>query len=139
MSDDTKASKSTTPDSGSSSDNSSTNPSSSSGDSGEKSAKDSIGGSKTGHYGYFSNIRTPEYKSGWDDIWGKKKKKPAKRTRVAPKEPLAVEIDVAQLPKDAQAALADAAKAALKGKRISYNNRVKKGDVSWRIVCEVKQ
>ena len=40
--------------------------------SGGKSAKESVGGAAVGHYGYFSNIKTPEYKSGWDDIWGKK-------------------------------------------------------------------
>ena len=45
--------------------------SSDSGDGG-KSARESIGGAAVGHYGYFSNIKTPEYKSGWDDIWGKK-------------------------------------------------------------------
>ena len=50
-----------------------------------------------------------------------------------------MEIDAADLPEDAQAALADAARAALKGKRISYDNRAKKGDVTWRIVCEVKR
>ena len=111
----------------------------SSADSGGKSAKDSVGGAAVGHYGYFSNIKTPEYKSGWDDIWGKKKKKPAKRKKVVSKEPVVVEIDVYDLPEDAQAALADAAKIGLKGRRISYDNRAKKGDVSWRIVCEVKR
>ncbi len=139
MSDDTKASKSTTPDSDSSpAPDSSSSPSSSSSEGG-KSAKEAIGGAKTGHYGYFSNIKTPEYKSGWDDIWGKKKKKPAKRKKVVSKEPVVVEIDVYDLPEDAQAALADAAKIGLKGRRISYDNRAKKGDVSWRIVCEVKR
>ena len=140
MSDDTKASKSKTPDSGSSSapESSSPSPSPSSSEGG-KSAKESIGGANTGHYGYFSNIKTPEYKSGWDDIWGKKKKKPINRKKAAPKEPVAVEIDVDDLPEDLQAALADAAKAALKGRRISYENRAKKGDVSWRIICEVKR
>jgi len=139
MSDDTKASNSTTPDSGSSTapESSSSSPSSSS--EGGKSAKEAIGGAKTGHYGYFSNIKTPEYKSGWDDIWGKKKKKPAKRRKAAPKEPVVVEIDIDDLPKDARAALSDAAKAALKGRRISYDNKVKKGDVSWRIMCEAKR
>ena len=46
---------------------------SSGGESG-KSARESVGGAAVGHYGYFSNIKTPEYKSGWDDIWGKKTK-----------------------------------------------------------------
>ena len=117
----------------------SSSPSSSSSSEGGKSAKEAIGGAKTGHYGYFSNIKTPEYKSGWDDIWGKKKKKPARRKKAALGEPVAVEIGIDGLPEDAQAALADAAKIGLKGRRISYDNRAKKGDVSWRIVCEVKR
>ena len=139
MSDDTKASKSTTSDPSSSSAPESSSSPSSSPSEGGKSAKEAIGGAKTGHYGYFSNIKTPEYKSGWDDIWGKKKKKPAKRKKAALREPVAVEIGIDDLPEDAQAALADAAKEALKGRRISYYNRAKKGDVSWSIMCEVKR
>ena len=42
----------------------------------EKSSRESIGGSSAVHYGFFSNIKTPEYRSGWDDIWSKKKSKP---------------------------------------------------------------
>ena len=35
-------------------------------DGGGKSARESAGGSNEIHYGYFSNIKTPEYRSGWD-------------------------------------------------------------------------
>ena len=28
----------------------------------------SVGGSKEVHYGYFSSVRTPEYRSGWEDL-----------------------------------------------------------------------
>ncbi len=48
-----------------------------SGDSSEnKSSKDSVGGASAVHYGYFSNVRSDDYRDGWDDIW--KKKSPAK-------------------------------------------------------------
>ena len=37
-----------------------------------KSARDSAGGKADVHYGYFSSVRTPAYRSGWDEIWGGK-------------------------------------------------------------------
>lgn len=151
MSDATKSSKSSKSesksesssksDSGSTS--SSTESKSSSGGDGGKSAKESVGGASAVHYGYFSNVKSPEYLSGWDDIWGgkKKKKAPAKKraTKAKPKEPVTVEIDFDDLPEEAQAALADAARAQLKKSRVSYDNRDKAGAVSWRIDCEVKR
>ena len=119
---------------------------SSSAESGEKSAKDSVGGAAVGHYGYFSNIKTPEYKSGWDDIWGgkksggAKKKAPAKK-KAAPKrkEPRVVAFDFEDLPADLQAGLADAARAQLKKSRINYAARDKAGAVTWRIECTVER
>ena len=111
-----------------------------------KSARESVGGAAVGHYGFFSNIKTPEYKSGWDDIWGKKKsggkkKKPAakKKTPSKPKAPRVVAFDFEDLPADVQAGLADAAKAQLKKSRVNYANRDKAGAVSWRIECTVER
>ena len=148
MSDDTKPAASEAKASASESSSSS---GSSSGEAG-KSSRESVGGAKTGHYGFFSNIKTPEYKSGWDDIWGKKKKgsggrkkaaasgKSAKNTpKKMPKQPVTVEIAFDDLPEEARAALAAAAGKALKASRISYDRRDKAGAVSWRIACEVKR
>lgn len=114
-----------------------------------KSARESVGGAAVGHYGFFSNIKTPEYKSGWDDIWGKKKKSggkkatagkaPAKKAATKRKEPRVVSFDFEDLPADLQAGLADAARAQLKKMRINYDNRDKAGAVSWQISCEVKR
>ncbi len=119
---------------------------SSSGGDGGKSARESVGGAAVGHYGFFSNIKTPEYKSGWDDIWGKKKsggkkKKPAAKKKAAskPKAPRVVAFDFEDLPADLQARLADAAKAQLKKSRINYASRDKAGAVSWRIECTVER
>jgi hypothetical protein len=119
---------------------------SSSGGEGGKSARESVGGAAVGHYGYFSNIKTPEYKSGWDDIWGNKKsggakkKAPAKK-KAAPKrkEPRVVAFDFEDLPADLQAGLADAARAQLKKSRINYAARDKAGAVTWRIECTVER
>lgn len=110
-----------------------------------KSARESVGGAAVGHYGFFSNIKTPEYKSGWDDIWGKsdksggKKKKPAAKKKAAPKkkEPRVVAFDFEDLPADLQAGLADAARAQLKKSRINYAARDRAGAVTWRIECTV--
>lgn len=119
---------------------------SSSGGEAGKSARESVGGAAVGHYGYFSNIKTPEYKSGWDDIWGNKKsggakkKAPAKK-KAAPKrkEPRVVAFDFEDLPADLQAGLADAARAQLKKSRINYAARDKAGAVTWRIECTVER
>ena len=114
---------------------------------GGKSARESVGGAAVGHYGYFSNIKTPEYKSGWDDIWGKKKSGGAKKKKAAakpkaapkPKAPRVVSFDFEDLPADLQAALAAEARAQLKKSRINYDNRDKAGAVTWRIDCTVER
>jgi len=112
---------------------------------GGKSARESIGGAAVGHYGYFSNIKTPEYKSGWDDIWGNKKsggkKKAAAKPKAAPKAkaPRVVSFDFEDLPADLQAALAKEARAQFKKARVNYDARDKAGAVTWRIDCTVER
>ena len=112
-------------------------------DSGGKSAKESIGGAAVGHYGYFSNIKTPEYKSGWDDIWGKKtnsidKKKNLKRVANKTKNPVLVSLDFEDLPLSVRNGLIDAVRGELEKKRVSYKARAKKGNVDWTINCEIR-
>ncbi len=109
-----------------------------------KSSRDSVGGAGAVHYGFFSNVKTPEYKSGWDDIWGKKsepKKKAAAKTTTRKttrqKDPVVISLSLADLPDDLQKGLAAAARAKLKKSRINYDNRAKAGAVTWRIECEV--
>ena len=133
-SDTVKASDSTTSDSTASDSTASTTSKSEGG----KSSRDSIGGPSAVHYGYFSNVKTPKYRSGWDDIWSKdakpKKKKPART-----KEPVVISLPVDELPEDVQRSLTDAARAMLKKKRINYDKRAEAGAVTWRIDCEVKR
>ena len=74
------SSGSTSSDSKSSSSGSTSSDSSSSSDGAAgKSTRDAVGGAKEVHYGYFSSVRNENYRSGWDDIWGKKEKKSGKR------------------------------------------------------------
>ncbi len=137
MSDDTKTNTT-------SSESSSSSSTAESSSTGGKSSRESVGGKSAVHYGYFSNIKTPEYKSGWDDIWGKTK--PGGRRAVVGKtreakqrEFVSVDIDFAALPEGARTALAAAATEQLKKSRISYAARDKKGDIVWRIACEAKR
>jgi hypothetical protein len=123
-----------------------TSPQPSSGDEPGKSARDSVGGAAAGHYGFFSNIKTPEYKSGWDDIWGKQKRGLSKNAPITNKKPAikrngkrVVAFDFEDLPAELQDGLIDAAKVQLKKSRINYENRTKAGAVSWRIECTVER
>ena len=113
-----------------------------------KSARESIGGATVGHYGFFSNIKTPEYKSGWDDIWGKPeksgkktagKKTAGKKAAAKKKAPVTVWLDLEDLPAELQAGLADAARAQLKKMRVNYDSRDRAGAVTWRIHCDVER
>ena len=72
---DTKSSDSKSSDAKSSDTKSSDAKSTKSSGSGGKSAKASVGGAAAVHYGYFSSVRSDEYRSGWDDIWKKKSRR----------------------------------------------------------------
>ncbi len=113
----------------------------------EKSARESIGGSKEVHYGYFSNVKTPEYRSGWDAIWGNdkgpsKKKSAAKKSTTASRKPLTpvrLNLDIDELPADLRDGLAKVARAKLKKSRVNYDKRDAAGAVEWQIECWVKR
>ena len=72
---DSKSSDSKSSDSKPSDSKSSETKSSDKGGTGGKSASQSVGGASQVHYGYFSSVRSKEYRSGWDDIWKKKSTK----------------------------------------------------------------
>ena len=105
-----------------------------------RSAKESVGGSSAVHYGYFSNVKSEEYRSGWDTIWrdGKPGTKKTKRTKQHTRERLNIAFSMDSLPEHVKEALIDAARAQLKKSRVNYDNRAKSGTVKWRIECEVK-
>ena len=110
-----------------------------------KSARESVGGKSEVHYGYFSNVKTPEYRSGWDSIWGGEKSNGTRRKRDAPsparpKSPLRLTLDFDDLPEAARDELREAAQAALKTKsRLNLARHEKAGAVSWTIECEVRR
>ena len=116
-----------------------------------KSVRDSIGGKADVHYGYFSSVRTPAYRSGWDAIWGSDngsddgdgEAAPSPRaTRRAAKtrrrrDPITVTLDLDDLPPALRDGLVEIARAELKKSRVSYARRDKAGAVDWRITCRV--
>ena len=117
-----------------------------------KSARDSIGGKSDVHYGYFSSVRTPEYRSGWDAIWGGKNgaggngdETPGQRAAAARtgrpakarkrRDPITVTLDLDDLPPELKDGLVEIASARLKESRVSYARRDKAGAIDWRITC----
>ena len=104
-----------------------------------KLGREAMGGASAGHYGFFSNIKSPEYKSGWDDIWGKKKKSSSGSgaKKAAPKEPVTVAVAFRDLPPAARKALAEAAKAKLGRSKAAYDKADKAETLSWTIEVTV--
>ena len=102
-----------------------------------KSSKESIGGSQAVHYGFFSNVKTPEYRSGWDDIWAKNKKTKTS-VSISPKERKIVEINFDDLPTPVQEDLIKVAQRKLKNSHINYDKKMKEYKVNWEIKCRVE-
>ncbi len=120
---------------------------------GEKSQKQTISTSDV-HYGYFSSVRTPAYRKGWDDIFGNKKSSGAEaenngtagRTKNARstkkstlKQPITLELDIDELPEELRAALSEEIRRKVKRQRVNYDKLDKAGAVRWNIVCEIKR
>ncbi|MBT6442280.1 MAG: hypothetical protein HOK61_07630 [Alphaproteobacteria bacterium] len=102
------------------------------------------------HYGYFSSVRTPAYRKGWDEIFGKKDsagdesekptaRKRGKGKRATIKQPITVDLDIDELPDDLRAALGDEIRRQIKGKRINYDKLTSAGAVHWSISCEIRR
>jgi len=105
-----------------------------------KSTRDSIGGSKEVHYGYFSSVRTPEYRSGWDDIWGKKsKKKTVSKSKAKTTGPVDLEIDFGTLPADLCEGLMDHARKKLRRTPAGFKKLQEAGDIAWTLSVRVEK
>ena len=119
-----------------------------------KSARDSAGGKADVHYGYFSSVRTPAYRSGWDEIWGSRngengadedeaprQRRAARASRPAKarkrRDPITVTLDLENLPPELKDGLVEIASAELRKSRVSYARRDKAGAIDWRITCRV--
>ena len=138
-----KPSESKATDSGSS-DSSDSSTSKSTEADGGKSAKESIGGKADIHYGFFSSVRTPEYRSGWDDIWGANEpkgsgKKSAKSRANGKSKPktgatsATAELNVSDLPDDVRDGLIEAARKKTRKSRASFDKLDASGKVEWTI------
>ena len=144
-----KASDSKSKDSGSS--DSSTPKSTESGDSGNsggKSAKESIGGATDIHYGFFSSVRTPAYRSGWDEIWAKKEARPARKksANTTPKhksktgaKPTIVNLSISDLPENVQESLVETARLKMRKSRSNFDKLDALGLVDWTIDVTVNR
>jgi hypothetical protein len=105
-----------------------------------KSTRDSIGGSKEVHYGYFSSVRTPEYRSGWDDIWGKKsKKKTVSKSKAKTTGPVDLEIDFGTLPADLCEGLMDHARKKLRRTPAGFKKLQEAGDIEWTLSVRIEK
>lgn len=111
----------------------------------QKSSRESVGGKTEVHYGYFSNVKTPEYRSGWDSIWGARtengeRKNGSATKRARPKTPVRLTLAFDDLPEAVRDELRKAAGAALKANaRLNFARRDEAGAVSWSIECEVRR
>jgi len=123
--------------SSSSSDSSSSSSSASSGGSGGKSQRESVGGAKDVHYGYFSSVRTPEYRSGWDAIWGKNKKKSTKKKAKKPAGPVELDLEFDKLPDDLRAALMEHARKKLRRTPNGFKKLQESGAVDWNLSVRI--
>ena len=118
---------------------------------GGKSAREFAGGKADVHYGYFSSVRTPAYRSGWDAIWGSRngdgaadggetpRRRATRRAARARKrrDPITLTLDLDSLPPSLRDGLVEIARAELRKSRVSYERRDRAGAVDWRITCRV--
>ncbi len=108
---------------------------------GAKSARESVGGAKDIHYGFFSSVRNPAYRSGWDDVWGKhdkKAKKPSRATTAKAKskagaKPVTAALKIEDLPAEIRDGLVDAARKKMRRSRASFDKLDASGVVDWAI------
>jgi len=141
-----KDSDSKSKDSGSS--DSSTSKSTENGGSSEKSAKESIGGATDIHYGFFSSVRTPAYRSGWDEIWAKKDTRPARKkgANLTSKsksktgtKPTTVNLTISDFPENVQESLIETARLKMRKSRSNYDKLDALGLVDWTIGVAVNR
>lgn len=114
-----------------------------------KSQKETVSSSDV-HYGYFSSVRTPAYRKGWDEIFGGKKNSrgpkatnngdrlpPSRKKKAAIKQPLKLELDIGELPDQLQVALNNEIKRRIKRRRINFEKHNAAGAVRWKLICEI--
>ena len=116
-----------------------------------KSQKETVSSSDV-HYGYFSSVRTPAYRRGWDEIFGKAKDSDnskasndshrqvtRKKKKASIRHPLTLELNFDELSDELRMALSDEIKRKVKRQRINFDKRNAAGAVRWNITCEIKR
>ena len=122
-----------------SSSTSSSDSSSSSGGAAGKSTRESVGGSKEVHYGYFSSVRNEHYRSGWDEIWGKKTKKSAKRKTNKTSDPVELNFNFDELPDDLRNSLAEHVRKKLRRSQSGFQKLLASGSVNWNLSVRINR
>lgn len=98
------------------------------------SPKKASGGSRP--ISHFSSVSTPEYRSGWADIFGPKKKAVSSK-KAKPKLPASLNVSWDDLDTSEQSALEDIARKLAQKKRLNYDKLQSNGQIYWRISCEI--
>ena len=81
---------------------------------------------------FFSSVRSDEYRSGWDSVFGKAKPPSHQRKRAT-----TLELSAADLTEAERAVLLAAAKRKMQGRRVNLDRAAGKGELSWSIVCRI--
>ena len=135
-SDSKKSSSSDSKKSSASSDSSSSSSNSSNGGGG-KSQRESVGGTQEVHYGYFSSVRTPEYRNGWEAIWGKKSQKTSGGKAKKPIGSVELNLEFDKLPENLQEALMEHARKKLRRTSKGFKTLQEKGSVDWSLSVRI--
>lgn len=93
---------------------------------------------------YFSAVASDEYRSGWDNIFGRGKKtksgkptKPAATRKRASALPLTITLDAEDLDAATRAAVEAVLRRHAKKKRLNFDRLAKNGQVSWQLSCRI--
>ena len=135
-SDSKKSSSSDSKKSSASSDSSSSSSNSSNGGGG-KSQRESVGGTQEVHYGYFSSVRTPEYRNGWEAIWGKKSKKTSGGKAKKPIGPVELNLEFDKLPNNLQEALMEPARKKLRRTPKGFKKLQEMSAIDWSLSVRI--
>lgn len=144
MSDSTTTAKTSASDSSKSSSSESKSTVDSSSSSSESSTKKSSGGGSR-PISYFSSVSTDEYRSGWEEIFGKNGKSAGRKTNGVKKTkslpaitlPVALQLDDEDLTPQLRSILKDTLKKKARKEKLSLGQALSKSGVRLSLVCKI--
>ena len=89
---------------------------------------------------YFSNVRSDEYRSGWEDIFGGGKSKTGKQARAskaAANGPITIELGNGDFDDALLEGLETALRRKAKKDKIKLGRKSKTRQFNWRLTCEI--